>query len=88
MTLTDTGPLVALLDTNDQYHAECVAALHRLPPGPLLTTWVCLTEAMYLLGAVGRIADSNRRPLTTRHLPAAWLDFGSYREFRQFMIFL
>ena len=53
MTLTDTGPLVALLDTNDQYHAECVAALHRLPPGPLLTTWVCLTEAMYLLGAVG-----------------------------------
>ena len=53
MTLTDTGPLVALLDADDPYHAECVAALHRLPPDPLLTTWVCLTEAMYLLSEVG-----------------------------------
>ena len=53
MILTDTGPLVALLDADDPYHAECVAALHRLPLGPLLTTWVCFTEAMYLLGEVG-----------------------------------
>lgn len=53
MILTDTGPLVALLDTDDPYHAECVAAAQRLPSGPLLTTWLCLTEAMYLLGAVG-----------------------------------
>ena len=53
MILTDTGPLVALLDADDQHHVTCVAALHRLPPEPLLTTWVCLTEAMYLLGAVG-----------------------------------
>ena len=53
MTLTDTGPLVALLDADDPYHAACVAAAQRLPSGPLLTTWVCFTEAMYLLGAVG-----------------------------------
>ena len=53
MILTDTGPLVALLDADDPYHTECVAALHRLPLGPLLTTWVCFTEAMYLLGEVG-----------------------------------
>lgn len=53
MTLTDTGPLVALLDADDSYHAACVAAAQRLPSGPLLTTWVCFTEAMYLLGAVG-----------------------------------
>lgn len=49
MILTDTGPLVALLDADDPYHAECVAALHRLPLGPLLTTWVCLTEATFLV---------------------------------------
>jgi len=53
MILTDTGPLVALLDADDPYHAKCVAALHRLPSEPLLTTWVCFTEAMYLLGEVG-----------------------------------
>ncbi len=53
MILTDTGPLVALLDDDDPYHAECVTALRQLPSGPLLTTWVCFTEAMYLLGSVG-----------------------------------
>jgi uncharacterized protein len=53
MTLTGTRPLVALLDADDPYHATCTAAAQRLPSSPLLTTWVCFTEAMYLLGAVG-----------------------------------
>ena len=53
MTLTDAGALVALLDADDPYHTACVAAAQRLPAGPLLTTWVCFTETMYLLGTVG-----------------------------------
>ncbi len=53
MTLTDTGPLVALLDKDDAYHVSCVAASKYLPAGPLLTTWPCFTEAIYLLGEVG-----------------------------------
>jgi uncharacterized protein len=53
MTLTDAGALVALLDADDPYHPACMAAAQRLPSGPLLTTWVCFTEAMYLLGTVG-----------------------------------
>ena len=53
MTLTDAGALVVLLDADDPYHTVCVAAAQRLPAGPLLTTWVYFTEAMYLLGSVG-----------------------------------
>lgn len=53
MTLTDAGPLVALLDTADPLHSACIAAARRFPSGPLLSTWPCFTEAMYLLGRVG-----------------------------------
>ena len=49
VTLTDTGPLVGLVDRNDPHHQEATATLRRLPKIPLLTTWPCLTEAMYLL---------------------------------------
>ena len=53
MTLTDAGPLVALINGDDQSHAECAAALVDLPEVPLVTTLVCFTEAMYLLGRIG-----------------------------------
>lgn len=56
MTLCDTGPLVALIDQSDRSHARCVSALQGLPPSPLITTWACLTEAMYLLGRAGGFA--------------------------------
>ncbi len=53
MLLTDTGPLVALLDVRDPHHERCREAGRRLPPTPFLTTWPCFTEAIYLLGAAG-----------------------------------
>jgi predicted nucleic acid-binding protein len=37
--LTDTGPLVALLDADDPQHEACVTVLASLPPRPLVTTW-------------------------------------------------
>lgn len=53
MILCDTGPLVALIDQSDPAHARCVAALRTLPAVPLLTTWPCWVEAMYLLWRAG-----------------------------------
>jgi len=53
MILIDAGPIIALLDRHDNHHHECVEASKFLAAEPLLTTWPCFTEAMYLLGAVG-----------------------------------
>ena len=53
MILTDTGPLIALLDKRDNYHKNCVRLLKTLPAEPMLTTWPCFTEAMHILGSVG-----------------------------------
>lgn len=49
-TLTDTGALIALLDRDEDRHADAVDALDRISL-PLVTTWAAFTEAMYLLGA-------------------------------------
>lgn len=53
MILTDTGPLVGILDADDSNHHACITAMQQLPPESLLTTWPCFTEAMYLLGDIG-----------------------------------
>src|SRR5437879_1187181 len=49
MTLTDAGPLVAVLDRDEPDHARCVEQLQLLS-APMLTTWPTFTEAMYLVG--------------------------------------
>ena len=49
MTLTDAGPLIALIDAGEPDHERCVQAVADLEL-PLLTTWPAFTEAMYLLG--------------------------------------
>lgn len=52
MTLTDAGPLIAIIDADEPDHAACVAALDRLSV-PLVTTWPAFTEAMYLVVRAG-----------------------------------
>lgn len=55
MTLTDAGPLVALIDADEPDHKTCVRVLRTLSL-PLVTTWPAFTEAMYLLGRAGGFA--------------------------------
>jgi predicted nucleic acid-binding protein len=55
VTLCDASPLVALINKSDSQHQKCVNAL-RFLQGQLVTTWACLTEAMYLLGTYGGFA--------------------------------
>lgn len=52
MTLCDASPLIALINPSDINHTRCVNALSDLL-APLVTTWACFTEAMYLLGRYG-----------------------------------
>ena len=52
MILCDTGPLVALMNRADSNSKICFEILNQLPP-QFLTTWPCLTEAMYFLGKFG-----------------------------------
>ncbi|ABA20394.1 conserved hypothetical protein [Trichormus variabilis ATCC 29413] len=47
MTLCDAGVLLCLVDRTQPQHNACKIAVIRLAK-PLITTWSCLTEAMYL----------------------------------------
>jgi predicted nucleic acid-binding protein len=53
VTLTDAGPLIALINRNDPNHVRCTDALLQLPSGPMLSTWPAFTEAMHLLLRAG-----------------------------------
>jgi predicted nucleic acid-binding protein len=55
MILCDAGPLIAAIDRDDQHHQACRAAMDAMMP-PLITTWPCLAEAMYLVGRAGGFA--------------------------------
>ena len=49
MTLTDAGPLIALLDADEADHQRCRDVLDEVTL-PMVTTWPAFTEAMHLLG--------------------------------------
>ena len=48
MILVDAGPLVAVMDADDQHHGACVAA-GRAIREPIGTVWPVLAEVMHLL---------------------------------------
>jgi predicted nucleic acid-binding protein len=50
--IVDTGPIVALLDADDQYHSWAKAQFARLRP-PLQTCEAVLTESCFLITRAG-----------------------------------
>jgi predicted nucleic acid-binding protein len=65
--LLDTGPLVAILSENDDYHENCVKTLYHLP-GPLLSCWPVITEAAWLLRTSPRQVQRLIRSIDGRFL--------------------
>lgn len=54
LTLTDAGPLIAIIDADEPDHSACLEVLDQVAL-PLVTTWPAFTEAMCLLGRAGGI---------------------------------
>lgn len=52
MILCDAGPLIALVDPKEAEHLRCSEFVTRLSEN-LVTTWPCITEAIYLAGRSG-----------------------------------
>ncbi len=86
MTVTDAGPLVALLDARDKYHAPCHRVLDSLSL-PLLTTLPALTEAMYFLGRRFGWRGQERlwAMVTAEHLVVADTAEADLARMREFM---
>ena len=57
MTLTDAGPLLALLDADEADHNRCVAALTDVTL-PMLYHVACIHRGNVPGGALGRMAGS------------------------------
>jgi hypothetical protein len=83
--LVDAGPLVALVDADDQYHERCVSTLKSLQE-PLATVWPPLTEAMYLLNDLPAAQDALWEMLVRKALqllPLGLVDLPRIRELRR-----
>lgn len=65
--LVDTGPLVAILSRDDQYHDACVAALPYLP-APLFSSWPVITETAWLLRSSSRAVQHLLRSIDSGFL--------------------
>ena len=84
MILVDAGPLVALIDADDQHHKPCVAALKAVRE-QLATVWPALTEAMYLLSGDARAQESVWEMIARGALRLLPLDQADVPRMRELM---
>jgi uncharacterized protein len=84
LILADAGPLVALVDADDQYHSQCAAALETFRE-PMATVWPPLTEAMYLLTDLPRAQEVLWEMVERGALQLLPLDAGDAPRIRELM---
>ena len=84
MILADAGPLVALVDADDQFHRQCVASLKTLRE-PLVTVWPPVSEAMYLLGDLPKAQEALWEMLARGVLQLLPLDLTDVPRIRELM---
>lgn len=84
MILVDAGPLVALVDADDQHHARCVTALKTFRE-PLATVWPPLTEAIYLLEKLSKAQEALWEMVERRALLLLPLDLSDVTRIRELM---
>ena len=84
MILLDAGPLVAIVDADDQHHRRCLAALRELDR-PLATVWPAVTEALYRLMDVPRGQDVVLEMLERRAVQLLPLDEADVPRIRELM---
>ncbi len=73
MILCDTGIIVGLILSDDDYHQASVESVSNLRV-QLVTTWPCITEAMYLVGT-GNGQEALRSMIETGFLSLATPSF-------------
>jgi uncharacterized protein len=83
--LIDAGPLVALVDADDQHHEKCVDCLKNLRE-PLVTVWPPLIEAVYLLGDFPRAREAVWEMLARGVVQLLRLDMADIPRIRELMI--
>jgi len=85
MILIDAGPLVALVDADDQYHEKCVDCLKSLRE-PLVTVWPPLVEAVYLLRDLPQAQEALWEMLARGAVRLLSLDLVDIPRVRELMI--
>ncbi len=85
MILIDAGPLVALVDADDQHHEKCVNCLKGLRE-PLATVWPPLVEALYLLGDIPQGQEALWEMLERGAVQLLKLDSEDIPRIRELMI--
>ncbi len=84
MILIDAGPLVALVDADDQHHRACVEALAHLHE-PMASVWPAITEAVYLLADLPRGQDALWEMFVRRAVHILPLDVADLPRIRELL---